>query len=124
MERVTYLEGTDWYIEEFEKRLAAKTAHELWPANTAINRLLQRIEDPAEKGAVRVMAIKELNVLTGVTVIDEKGNTRAGRSLEDFYKSAPTNEALAKGAADVAIPAAANPAAAKAREAANGTKLH
>ncbi|GAB3629272.1 hypothetical protein PTE30175_05205 [Pandoraea terrae] len=84
MERVTYLESTDWYIDEFEKRLAAKTAQELWPVNTAINRLLQRVEDPAEKGSTRVLAIKELNVLTGITV-EEGGQTKAGRSLEDFY---------------------------------------
>jgi hypothetical protein len=100
-ERVIYLEGTDWYITEFEKRLAAKTAQELWSANTAINRLLQRIEDPAEKGTVQVMAIKELNVLTGITVEDENGRTRQGGTLADFYK--------AVGAALPATPTAAQP---------------
>jgi hypothetical protein len=84
-ERVAYLESTDWYTAEFDRRLKAKKSHEFWPVNVAINRLLQRIEDPSEKGSTRVAAIKELNVLCGITIVDEDGRTRSGSSLADFY---------------------------------------
>lgn len=86
MERVAYLESTDWFMSEFDRRLKAKKSTDLWPVNVAINRLLQRIEDPSEKGSTRVQAIKELNVLCGITIIDEDGRTRSG-GLADFYNA-------------------------------------
>jgi hypothetical protein len=41
--------------------------------------------DESAKKADRMAEIKELNVIYIVTTIDDKGNTRAGRSLADFY---------------------------------------
>jgi hypothetical protein len=43
--------------------------------------------DETAKRGERIAAAKELNVLFGITIIDDKGNTRAGvMSVEDLFR--------------------------------------
>ncbi|MGN6083172.1 hypothetical protein [Trinickia sp.] len=78
----------DPYIIE-RKRAAMKTldARTVWSAETAVIHLLRLVESPYTKDSAKVMAIDRLNVLLGITIIDDKGNTRKiGRTLADFYE--------------------------------------
>ncbi|MCX4170692.1 MULTISPECIES: hypothetical protein [Paraburkholderia] len=84
------------YVKDrLDVALAEKKASALWNTNKSINRMLKIVENPREKGQTKIAAMKELNVLVGITVVDENGQTRAGRSLEDFYAEAPKNNAHA-----------------------------
>jgi hypothetical protein len=87
-ERLAYLEASDWFADVFAERLAAAKTHTLWNANKSVNRLLAIAEDPDASHTSKGAAIRELNVLVGITVVDEFGKTKQGRSLADFYAQA------------------------------------
>jgi len=82
---IDFIECTRFYIRGFKAALAAIKPSEAWTANLAIQRLRSIADDSDSNGNTRVNAIKELNVLTGVTVVDENGKTRATKNLNDFY---------------------------------------
>ncbi|NIF88868.1 hypothetical protein [Burkholderia sp. Cy-637] len=71
-------------VQMIEAMTDASEGSGLWSAKKAVVRLLAIIEHPDTRDAARISAIKELNVLSGITVIDDKGNTKAG-GLSDFY---------------------------------------
>lgn len=76
----------DPYVRvELAKRIGDIDISKAWNAKKSIWTLLTMLDDPYTKCTTRLNAIKELNVLAGITFVDEKGNTRA-RKLEDFYK--------------------------------------
>lgn len=79
------IEHNPYYKAQFAKRLKEIKIEELWNDKIAVHALLSAANNPFFKDSSRVAAIKELNVLIGVTVVDESGKTRAGRSLADFY---------------------------------------
>lgn len=61
-------------------------ANTAWNAETAVIHLLRMVENPYEKGTVKVAAIDRLNVLLGITEIEATGKqTLAQKSLADFY---------------------------------------
>ncbi|WVW37794.1 hypothetical protein Gekk315_00082 [Aeromonas phage Gekk3-15] len=80
---------------ELSKLIAGIDIGKAWNAKTSMWRLITVIEDPYTKCSTKMAAIKELNVLSGVTFIDSKGNTRAG-SLADFYAAQKDADAKAK----------------------------
>ncbi|WGN90723.1 hypothetical protein [Burkholderia phage vB_BglM_WTB] len=84
--RIAALEANPSYKHAFEAGLKSITTGELWDVKKSLHRLLSIVEDPFEKGSTRLSAIKELNIMTNIVVIDENGKTRAGASLADFYK--------------------------------------
>lgn len=69
---------------------------ELWDEKIAIHDLLEMARNVYEKGNVRLAAMKELNVLCGITVTDEKGNTKRGMTLDEYYKTHGTTPADAE----------------------------
>lgn len=71
---------------------------ELWDEKISVHELLSLARNVYEKGNVRLGAIKELNVLCGITVTDEKGNTKRGLSLDEFYKAHGTTAEKAQAA--------------------------
>lgn len=82
-----YIEHNPYYQRKFKQRLKDIKIEELWDAKMAVNELLATIKNPYFKDSTRLNAIKELNILIGITVVDENGKTKAGRSLADFYGS-------------------------------------
>jgi hypothetical protein len=86
-QRIEMMEHNPYFRTNFAKRLKEIKVEELWEAKTAINELLGLARDPFAKDTTRLNAMKELNVLVGITVTDESGKTRAGRSLKDFYEN-------------------------------------
>ena len=77
-------EVNDTYIELFAQRLALLNEECGWSRKMAILRLQETVNDPYAKRADKTNAIKELNMLTGVTAIDDKGRTVIP-TLKDFF---------------------------------------
>lgn len=91
MSQVTFeiaekLEANPYYIRRFDERLKAIKVEELWNVKTSLHELLCIARSPLSKDSTRLNAVKELNVMVGIVVVDENGKTKAGRTLEDFYK--------------------------------------
>jgi len=84
-QRIEMTEHNPYYRERFKERLKEIKIEELWETKTSIHELLSMARNPFAKDTTRLNAMKELNVLVGITVVDESGKTRAGRSLADFY---------------------------------------
>ncbi len=83
--KVEEIEHNPWVRQKLAKLVKATQPSTLWDAQIAVHELLNMARNPFFKENVRLGAIKELNVLTGVTVVDEKGVTRKGMSLKDYY---------------------------------------
>lgn len=60
----------------------------VWNPKVAVVALKQIVMDENNKEATRLAAIKELNVLSEITFVDDKGNTRAVRGIDSFYADA------------------------------------
>lgn len=84
-ERVINLEHSPLFRNTFKAALEGSKVSELWNTKTSIHELLSLVRNPYTKDATRLSAAKELNVLVGITVVDENGKTKAGASLNDFY---------------------------------------
>lgn len=85
-QRIFYLESNEYYIDRFDKRLKEISVDDLWNTRLAVHEMLSILRSPYTKDGIQLSAAKELNVIYGITVTDESGRTRAGRSLVDFYK--------------------------------------
>ncbi|KVU80062.1 hypothetical protein WK73_04505 [Burkholderia ubonensis] len=80
-------ESNPYFRKRFEPRLKDKDPNDLWDSNKALNALLKLVESPTVRDSVRLNAIRELNILLGITELDEKGGTKLlDRSLADFYR--------------------------------------
>ncbi|WP_438394834.1 hypothetical protein [Caballeronia sp. DA-9] len=67
----------------FDKVLSEKMASELWDGKKSMHNLLKLIEDPRVRESTRLNAIKELNVLAGITTIDQQGNSKRAPQAEE-----------------------------------------
>lgn len=95
-QRIAFLEASNWFIDTFNAQLAAAKVEVMWNPNKAVNRFLSVLEDPDSKDSARIAAAKELNVLAGITTIDDAGRTRKARTLEDFYADMEPDSAEAR----------------------------
>lgn len=87
--RIELTEHNPYVRERFAKRIREVKVSEVWNDKIAVNELLSMARNPFAKDSTRLNAMRELNVLIGITVIDENGKTKAGRNLNDFYDSLP-----------------------------------
>ena len=85
--RIEMVEHNDYFRAQFARRLKEIKVEELWETKTALHELLSLARNPFAKDTTRLNAMKELNILVGIVVVDENGKTKAGRSLDDFYKN-------------------------------------
>ena len=83
--RIEAIESSPYYTEQFALKLKSIPVGELWDSKKAVNALLTNVRSPFVKDATRLSAIKELNILVGIVIVDDNGKTKAGRSLADFY---------------------------------------
>lgn len=86
IQRITHLESTERFQQEFERQMEAMDPNRLWNRNVAVHSLVRLINDPEGRDSTKLAAMKELNIMFNITIVDENGKTRAGSSLEDFYK--------------------------------------
>lgn len=80
-----YIEHNPYYKAKFAQRLKDLKASDLWDEKIAVHELLSTARNPFFKDSTRLQAMKELNILTNITIVDENGKTKAGRKLMDFY---------------------------------------
>ena len=92
--RVFGLESSAYFLREFPKRLEEISFREMWNPKEAILLLLSIAQDPMAKDQARLNAISELNVLSGITMVDGSGNSKVTRGLADFYKDTAEQAAL------------------------------
>lgn len=105
--RLNAIESTRYFNETFDAKLEKIKVTDLWNPKRSLNELLCVVRGPYVKDATKLNAIKELNVMVGIVIIDENGKTKAGRTLEDFY--AMHDKADAKPAEKPAAPAGSEP---------------
>jgi hypothetical protein len=86
VEWVRVAEQDPYVIERKKAAMKAFDANTAWSAETAVIHLLRMVENPYEKGSVKVAAIDRLNVLLGITEVEATGKqTLAQKSLAEFY---------------------------------------
>lgn len=85
--RLEGIESTDYFNTHFDAALEATPVAKLWNPKRSLNELLCLVKGPLVKDSVKLNAVKELNIMVGIVIVDENGKTKAGRSLADFYDS-------------------------------------
>lgn len=91
--RIYAIEESNFYRKEFAIRLAATPIEKLWDLKKSVHNLVCLSQNPFAKDNTRLGAMKELNVLVGITMIDENGKTVAGKGMREvqdaLYDSVP-----------------------------------
>ncbi|KVG38168.1 hypothetical protein WL29_08200 [Burkholderia ubonensis] len=92
---IDLIETSDFYMNGFARGAAQRDKMDspLWNAMSAARVLISIATDETAKRAERIAAAKELNVLYGITIIDDKGNTRRSMTLDELLKMTPTSNA-------------------------------
>lgn len=93
--RIEALEHNLIYRQVFIEQFAKVKIGDMWDVKMAAWEYLQLINNPFVKDSTRLSAIKEMNVLFGITVVDDNGRTRAGKGLKEFYADTVESEPTA-----------------------------
>jgi hypothetical protein len=84
---IDFIECSDAYIDGMPKAIASMKHVTIWSPELSARNLAAIASDTTSKTSDRLNAIKELNVIYNITVIDENGKTKAGgMTLKDFYQ--------------------------------------
>ncbi len=84
---IDLIETSDTYLTGIANAVAEMKDEQLWSPETAARVLYSIATDETAKRGERIAAAKELNVMYGITIVDDKGNTRAGvMSVEDLFR--------------------------------------
>lgn len=94
---VSLLEANPYVQARYRAILKKADPKLMWSLGDSIMTLKDVATDRNEKGASKIAAVKELNVLLDITYTDEKGNTQ--KKLADFY-AAGTQEGPESGAGE------------------------
>jgi hypothetical protein len=82
-----FLEHNPYYQRRFKERLEAIKLEKLWDTKISVHELLSVARNPFARDSTRLNAMKELNIMYGITIVDENGKTQRGKGLADFYAS-------------------------------------
>ncbi|WP_179404092.1 hypothetical protein [Burkholderia guangdongensis] len=93
---IDLIETSDAYVNGLPHAIEALKDHSIWNAEISARVLASIATDESAKRSDRIAAAKELNVIYGVTVIDENGKTKAGMTLDDLLKMTPSAAPVAK----------------------------
>ena len=84
---IDLIETSDAYLSGLTAAVDNMKDEQLWSAETSARVLYSIATDETAKRGERIAAAKELNVMYGITIVDDKGNTRAGvMSVEDLFR--------------------------------------
>lgn len=83
------LESNPYVTRGIKRGIDKLSERKVWDLNKSVHKLLTIANDPEQSAGSRLAAMKELNIMHGITVVDEEGNTKPGKSLEDFYSAMP-----------------------------------
>lgn len=95
--RVSAVEFNPYVISRLRDAIAVINPSELWNPRISVHEMLSLARDPFAKDSSRLGAMKELNIMLNITVVDENGKTKAGRSLDDFYNDMTQQGAIVGG---------------------------
>jgi hypothetical protein len=90
-DRVEALEHNPVFRALFARKFESLKVGEMWSLKQAVFELLSLVNHPFVKDTVRFSALKELNVIYGITMVDDQGRTTRGKSLKDFYNEQVPN---------------------------------
>lgn len=82
---INLIETSDAFIKNYPAFVERTKDSDIWSPKISARTLAAIATDQTAKTSDRIAAAKELNVIFNITIVDERGNTRAGRSLADFY---------------------------------------
>lgn len=82
------MEHNPYFQREFSARLSALTTEKMWDEKRAVHAFMEMMKNPFFKDSTRLQALKELNVLMGITEVDDAGRTRKVPTMEDMYGEA------------------------------------
>jgi hypothetical protein len=85
-----FLEHNQYYQRQFKARLKEIQLDKLWGTKVSVHELLSMARNPFARDSTRLNAVKELNVMYGITIVDENGKTQRGKQLADFYATVTT----------------------------------
>lgn len=85
-QRILCTQRNPYYKMRYKKRMEEMPLKELWSVKSSIHNLVKLVRDPEVAASAKLNAIRELNIIYGITMIDENGNSKMGRSMDDFYK--------------------------------------
>lgn len=88
--RIYAVEANEMYTTLFRQKLLNTPINKLWNERLAVHKLLSLAHNVFEKGSTQLRAVQELNVLVGITIVDENGKTRKGSKMSDFYQDIGT----------------------------------
>lgn len=88
--RIYAVESTEVYENAFRDILQTTPLNKMWNDKLSVHKLLSLVNNPFINASVQLKAISELNILMGITIVDESGKTRKGNNMSDFYKSVGT----------------------------------
>jgi len=98
-QRVEAMEHNPVFREVFAREFAAMDPKSLWSVKQSIHELVSLMNHPFTRCSTKLAALRELNVLFNITMIDEAGRTVKGKALSDFYSeqapASPVHGALA-----------------------------
>lgn len=83
--RILCTKRNPYFKSRFKRRLEEMPLSDMWSVKRTVHSLLRLVYDPDCKDSAKLNAIRELNVIYGITMIDEHGNSKLGRSMDDFY---------------------------------------
>ncbi|WP_322040804.1 hypothetical protein [Burkholderia diffusa] len=88
---IDLIETSDYYMRGFARGAAERDKMDspLWNAMAAARVLISIATDETAKRTERIAAARDLNVLYGIAIIDEKGNMRRGPSYEELLRMKP-----------------------------------
>jgi hypothetical protein len=84
--RIEALEHNLVFRTVFAKRFGETPLSRMFSVKQAVWQWLSLLNNPFVRETVRATAIQQLQTIYGITVTDEAGNTKATKSLEDFYR--------------------------------------
>lgn len=83
---IDHIECSDYYMTQFAAAVRKIKTATTWNPAIAVQQLATVAFDTNEKGITRVAAMKELNVICGVTVQEDGQTKRGPMTLDDFAK--------------------------------------
>lgn len=88
MARIEALEHNIVYRKLFASKFGQMELDKMWDAKMAAYELLLLVNNPFTKDSTKHAAIKDLNLLYGIVIVDPNGNQRPGKDWTAFYKDA------------------------------------
>lgn len=84
--RIEALEHNLVYRKLFASKFGLLELDKMWDAKMAAYELLLLVNNPFTKDTTRHGAIKDLNLLFGIVIVDPNGNQKPGKDWTTFYK--------------------------------------